>query len=272
MTHSKPWILLTWGSRRVNQHNNRYWKQFPTGRRKRGLRPNIVSHQMGYLLPGALLSTRSIERGSTWTRVKCIHSGPPLVPHSRTVVVSLLRLPRSNQAENRRVHKVTQRLQHETVSGYPLRKSVVRRGVCVVLSRRLRIHSTTMVPVPGSSGDAGFHRESHEDDGTTVKNKEGTDRPLEAGSPVVVKEERSDAQQNLGRNSTFEVKVEYEEKKPLPPHYVFVREDNMGYNSYYSPRDSSFTAIKTEKQESPKKSPRLFVKSQRCRRILRKRV
>ena len=46
-----------------------------------------------------------------------------------------------------------------------------------------------MVRVPGSSGDAGFHRESHEDEKTTVKIDEGTIKTLEPGSPVMKKEE-----------------------------------------------------------------------------------
>ena len=58
-----------------------------------------------------------------------------------------------------------------------------------------------MVRVPGSSGDAGFHRESHEDEKTTVKIDEGTTKTLEPGSPVIKKEEGSESRQSPGRSS-----------------------------------------------------------------------
>ena len=108
-----------------------------------------------------------------------------------------------------------------------------------------------MVRVPGSSGNAGFHRESHEDEMTTVKIDEGTTKTLEPGSPVIKKEEGSEGRQSPGRSSAIEVKVEYEEKPKIPPPYVFVKEDNMGHNNYYGPGAPSLTA-KAEKRWAPK--------------------
>lgn len=88
-----------------------------------------------------------------------------------------------------------------------------------------------MVRMPGSSGDAGFHRESQEDDKTTVKNERGTTKTLEPGSPVIKKEKGSEDRQTLGRSSAIEVKVEEEEKPKYLPPYVFSKEDNMGHNN-----------------------------------------
>ncbi|CAI5706521.1 unnamed protein product [Peronospora effusa] len=108
-----------------------------------------------------------------------------------------------------------------------------------------------MVRVPGSSGDAGFHRESHEEEKTSVKIDQGTTKTLETGSPVIKKEEGSEDLQSPGRSSAIEVKVEYEEKPPNPPPYVFIEEDNMGHNQYYGPGVPSLTA-KAKKQGTPK--------------------
>ncbi|CAI5701234.1 unnamed protein product [Peronospora effusa] len=108
-----------------------------------------------------------------------------------------------------------------------------------------------MVRVSESSGDAGFLRESHEEKKITVKIDQGTTKTLETGSPVIKKEEGSEDLQSSGRSSAIEVKVEYEEKPPDPPPYVFVEEDNMGHNQYYGPGVPSLTA-KAKKQGTPK--------------------
>ncbi|CAI5706020.1 unnamed protein product [Peronospora farinosa] len=109
-----------------------------------------------------------------------------------------------------------------------------------------------MVRVPGSSEDAGFHRESHEEEKTSVKIDQGTTKTLETGSPVIKREEGSEDLQSPGRSSAIEVKVEYEEKPQSPLPYVFVEEDNMGHNKYYGPGVPSLTA-KAKKQGTPKK-------------------
>ena len=115
-----------------------------------------------------------------------------------------------------------------------------------------------MVRVPGSSGDAGFHRESHEDEKTTVKIDKGATKTLEPGSPVIKKEEGSEGRQSPGRNSAIEVKVEYEEKPKNSPPYVFVKEDNMGHINYYGPGSPSST-VKTEKHGTPKQGPQTTI-------------
>ncbi|CAI5725209.1 unnamed protein product [Peronospora effusa] len=111
-----------------------------------------------------------------------------------------------------------------------------------------------MVRVPGSSGDAGFYRESHEEEKKTVKidqDRPRTTKTLEIGSPVIKKEEGSEDLQSSGRSTAIEVKVEYEEKPQNTPPYVFVEEDNMGHNQYYGPGVPSLTA-KAKKQGTPK--------------------
>ena len=85
-----------------------------------------------------------------------------------------------------------------------------------------------MVRVPGSSGDAGFHCESHEEEKTTVKMDQGTTKKLEPGSPVIKKEEGSEDRQSPGRSSAIEVMVEHEENPPHPPPFVFAGEDDTG--------------------------------------------
>ena len=78
-----------------------------------------------------------------------------------------------------------------------------------------------MVRVPGSSVDAGFHRESHEDEEkTTVMMDEGTSKTLEPGSPVFKKYEGSDDRQTLGGalslRSKWNMKMSKKNYKTLP--------------------------------------------------------
>ena len=115
--------------------------------------------------------------------------------------------------------------------------------------------------VPGSLGDAGFYRESHEEKKTTVQMDQGTTKTLEPGSPVIKKEEGSDDRKTLGRSSVIEVKVEYEEKPKYPPPFVFSKEDNVSYNNYYGPGDPSLT-VKTEKRGTPKQASQVTTQEQ----------
>ena len=112
-----------------------------------------------------------------------------------------------------------------------------------------------MVRVPGSSGDAGFHRESHEEEKTSVKIDQGTTKTLETGSPVIKKEEGSEDRQSPGRSSAIEVMVEYEEKPPHPPSFVFAGEYDTGYNYYYSPGSPSSAATAKEQWAPKQVSP-----------------
>ena len=110
-----------------------------------------------------------------------------------------------------------------------------------------------MVRVLGSSGDAGFHRESHEDDKSKVKmDDQGTTKTLET---VIKKEEGSEDRKSPGRSSAIEVMVEYEEKLPHPPQFVFAGEDDTGYNCYYGQRVPSFAATAKEQWAPKQVSP-----------------
>ncbi|KAG3065601.1 hypothetical protein PI124_g17238 [Phytophthora idaei] len=75
-----------------------------------------------------------------------------------------------------------------------------------------------MMRVPGSLGDAGFHRESPED--THPTNELGEEAPTEIGTPTTSLSARSTDRQGTGRSLTDGIEealaIELEEK-PLPP-------------------------------------------------------
>ncbi|KAG2988364.1 hypothetical protein PC128_g24036 [Phytophthora cactorum] len=75
-----------------------------------------------------------------------------------------------------------------------------------------------MMRVPGSLGDAGFHRESQED--AHLSNELGEEAPTEIGTPTASLSARSTDQQGAGRSLPDGIEealaIELEEK-PLPP-------------------------------------------------------
>ncbi|ETI35351.1 hypothetical protein F443_18298 [Phytophthora nicotianae P1569] len=78
-----------------------------------------------------------------------------------------------------------------------------------------------MVRVPGSSGDSGYHRESHEDEEVPIKLESGMEASSEAGSPTTLLNEEGSAElQSAGRSSADrnEEEVLLEEKPQLPPY------------------------------------------------------
>ncbi|POM59878.1 hypothetical protein PHPALM_31325 [Phytophthora palmivora] len=79
-----------------------------------------------------------------------------------------------------------------------------------------------MAPVPGSLGDSGFHRESHEEAHADLRS--GKPASLEIGSPTTpLNQDRSADRQSVGRSSTdgtVEDPIMDLEEKPLPPPQV----------------------------------------------------
>ncbi|ETP05184.1 hypothetical protein F441_18166, partial [Phytophthora nicotianae CJ01A1] len=78
-----------------------------------------------------------------------------------------------------------------------------------------------MVRVPGSSGDSGYHRESHEDEEVPIKLESGMEASSEAGSLTTLLNEEGPAElQSAGRSSADrnEEEVLLEEKPQLPPY------------------------------------------------------
>ncbi|ETP28108.1 hypothetical protein F442_22608, partial [Phytophthora nicotianae P10297] len=78
-----------------------------------------------------------------------------------------------------------------------------------------------MVRVPGSSGDSGYHRESHEDKEVPIKLESGMEASSEAGSPTTLLNEEGSAElKSAGRSSADrnEEEVLLEEKPQLPPY------------------------------------------------------
>ena len=67
-----------------------------------------------------------------------------------------------------------------------------------------------MVRVPGSSEDAGFHRESQDEEDVKVKIKQKTDEPLEDRPPVTQEEKNKGSKDrpDLGRGPANMVKAE----------------------------------------------------------------
>ncbi|EGZ18354.1 hypothetical protein PHYSODRAFT_261333 [Phytophthora sojae] len=82
-----------------------------------------------------------------------------------------------------------------------------------------------MVRVPGSLGDAGFHRESQDD--AHVSNESGNEAPTELGSPAASLKNGSSNQQSARRISTGGSEADRDdpdlEEKPLPPPQVLPR-------------------------------------------------
>ncbi|POM74900.1 Hypothetical protein PHPALM_8065, partial [Phytophthora palmivora] len=76
-----------------------------------------------------------------------------------------------------------------------------------------------MVRVPGSLGDSGFHRESHEEAHADLRS--GKPASLEIGSPTTpLNQDRSADRQSFGRSSTDGIEegpATDLEEKPLPP-------------------------------------------------------
>ncbi|CAI5716688.1 unnamed protein product [Peronospora effusa] len=110
-----------------------------------------------------------------------------------------------------------------------------------------------MVRVPGSSKDAGFHREFLEDKDVHVKKENKTEEPLEDRSPVTQEETNKGSKDrpDLGRGPVNMVEVELIEDKPKYPPYVLV-EDTLGHDAYHDPEDHQPT-VKTERLRSPNK-------------------
>ena len=113
-----------------------------------------------------------------------------------------------------------------------------------------------MVRVPGSSEDAGFHRESQDEEDVLVKVEQKTEEALEDRPPVKHehKNKGSKGRPDLGRGPVNMAKVEIIEDKPKYPPYVLV-EDALGHGTYHAPEDHQLT-VKTEqlwsqKQQTP---------------------
>ena len=93
-----------------------------------------------------------------------------------------------------------------------------------------------MVRVPGSSEDAGFHRESQDEEDVLVKVEQKTEEALKDRPPV--KHEHitkgSKDRPDLGRGPVNMAKVEIIEDKPKYPPYVLV-EDALRHGTYHAP-------------------------------------
>ena len=119
----------------------RYRKRHPYGGNTKGSKDQeIVSHQRGtsYQVHCSRLGRLS-QDSSRLGRLSEDYPAPsdayPLVgPHvpvyTKTKSMSLLRLTRSETSQPTGTQGETQGLRRDTVSGYPLRKSAVRHGVC----------------------------------------------------------------------------------------------------------------------------------------------
>ena len=143
--------------------------------------------------------------------------------------------------------------------------SVGRPGASGVLETQqpsCDYHSTTMVRVPGSIGDSGYHRESLRED-ATVKAEPGMEVSAEEGSPQTQENKGSLDHQCFGRGRDGKKPKEEDrsldlEEKPLPSPGLFGDPCGSRYKprsedekiSVNTERNLSKTALKPKKNNS----------------------